>query len=152
MYREKINIKNYKVFVFDLDNTLYLRRADLIYRKSYNIKIKQFLKFLKDNGKIVCLATHNKSPYKYLFEMDIYDIFQEIIYETRNVSLSKNTIREYTNKKDMIQEILQKTNVSNNDIVFFDDVYYNINQVNSLDIDVVLVSPEIGIIIEDITC
>jgi hypothetical protein len=52
----------------------------------------------------------------------------------------------------MIQEILQKTNVSNNDIVFFDDVYYNINQVNSLDIDVVLVSPEIGIIIEDITC
>lgn len=152
MHRERIDIKNYKVFVFDLDNTLYLHQVDPMYKKVYNIRIKQFLKFLKDDGKIICLATHNKDPYDYLDEMGIYDLFNEIIYETRDVYPYLNTIDEYTNKKDMIQEILHKTNVSNNDIVFFDDGYYNIIQVDSLDIDVVFVSPEIGIIIEDIKC
>jgi HAD superfamily phosphatase (TIGR01681 family) len=152
IYEHEISIEDYKVFVFDLDDTLYLHKVDVEYREEYTIKIREFLNLLKDSGKIVCLATHNKSPYHYLYKMDIYDVFHEIIYETRDVNPNKNSILEYTNKKDMIQEILEKTNVTNEDVVFFDDHSYNIDEVKSLGIESVYVSPKTGIIIENIKC
>lgn len=152
MIEHEISIEDYKVFVFDLDDTLYLHRVDVEYREEYTIKIREFLNLLKDNGKIICLATHNKSPYHYLYKMDIYDVFHEIIYETKDVNPNKNSILEYTNKKDMIQEILEKTNVTNEDVVFFDDHSYNIDEVKSLGIESVYVSPKTGIIIENIKC
>jgi HAD superfamily phosphatase (TIGR01681 family) len=150
MYEHEISIDDYKVFVFDLDDTLYLHRVSIEYREKYTIKIREFLYLLKKSGKIVCLATHNKSPYHYLHKMEIYDVFHEIIYETRDVNPYKNSILEYTNKKDMIQEILEKTNVTNEDVVFFDDHSYNIDEVKSLGIESVYVSPKTGILLENI--
>lgn len=152
IFESEISIENYKVFVFDLDDTLYLHDVSIEYREEYNIKIREFLKSLKDDGKIVCLATHNKSPYYYLHKMEIYGLFHEIIYETKDVTSSKNSILEYTNKKDMIQEILEKTNVTNEDVVFFDDQSYNIDEVKSLGIASVHVSPKTGILLENIKC
>jgi HAD superfamily phosphatase (TIGR01681 family) len=149
--QEEISIEDYKVFVFDLDDTLYLHRVNVEYREEYTIKIRNFLNSLKKSGKILCLATHNKSPSHYLHEMKIYDLFHEIIYETRDVNPYKNSIFEYTNKKDMIQEILEKTNVTNEDVIFFDDHSYNINEVQSIGIQSVYVSPKTGIIIDKIT-
>ncbi len=150
MCEQEISIHDYKVFVFDLDNTLYLHLVDYSYREEYTQKIRDFLQQLKDNGKILCLATHNKSPYSYLSRMDIYDLFHEIIYETRDVHPSLNSIYDYTNKKDMVQEIIDKTNVSTQDVIFFDDVYYNINEVKSLGIESIRVSPKKGIVLEKI--
>jgi HAD superfamily phosphatase (TIGR01681 family) len=152
MSEQEISIQDYKVFVFDLDDTLYLHRVDLLYREEYTRKIKEFLQLLKDSGKILCLATHNKSPYHYLHKMDIYDIFHEIIYETRDVHPSLNSIYDYTNKKDMIQEILDKTNSTNNEVIFFDDHMYNINEVKSIGVETVCVSPRTGIMIEKLKC
>lgn len=150
MCEQEISIHDYKVFVFDLDNTLYLHSVDYSYRQEYTQKIKDFLQNLKDNGKILCLATHNTAPYYYLSRMDIHDLFQEIIYETRDVHPSLNSIYDYTNKKDMIQEIIDKTNVSTQEVIFFDDVCYNINQVKSLGIESIHVSPKKGIVLENI--
>jgi HAD superfamily phosphatase (TIGR01681 family) len=150
IYEHEISIDDYKVFVFDLDNTLYLHKVNQKYREMYSIRIRKFLNLLKNNGKIICLASHNKSPYYYLHNMDIYDLFHEIIYEKRDVNPCKNNIYEYTNKKDMIQEILEKTKVTNKDVIFFDDQYYNINEVKSLGIESVYVSPKIGIVLENI--
>ena len=150
MSEHEISIGDYKVFVFDLDNTLYLHSVNVEYRDKYTIKIREFLYSLKESGKIVCLATHNKSPYHYLHKMDIYDAFHEIIYETRDVNPYKNSILEYTNKKDMIHEILKKTNLTNEDVVFFDDHSYNIDEVKSLGIESVYVSSKTGILLENI--
>jgi HAD superfamily phosphatase (TIGR01681 family) len=150
MCEHEISIEDYKVFVFDLDDTLYLHRVDAEYREEYTIKIREFLYSLKESGKIVCLATHNKSPYYYLHKMEIYDLFHEIIYERKDVHPSLNSILEYTNKKDMIQEILEKTNVTNEDVVFFDDHSYNIDEVKSLGIESIYVSPKTGILLENI--
>jgi HAD superfamily phosphatase (TIGR01681 family) len=150
MCEQEISIHDYKVFVFDLDNTLYLHSVDYSYRQEYTQKIKDFLQQLKDNGKILCLATHNKSPYNYLSRMDIYDLFHEIIYEKKDVNPWDNSIYEYTNKKYMIQEIIDKTNVSTQEVIFFDDVYYNVDEVKSLGIESIRVSPKTGIILEKI--
>jgi HAD superfamily phosphatase (TIGR01681 family) len=152
MSEQDISIQNYKVFVFDLDDTLYLHNVDFLYREEYTRKIKEFLLSLKNNGKILCLATHNKSPYHYLHKMDIYDIFHEIIYEKRDVHPSLNSIYDYTNKKDMIQEILDKTDSTNEEVIFFDDHIYNINEVKSIGVETVRVSPTTGIILEKLKC
>jgi FMN phosphatase YigB (HAD superfamily) len=50
----------------------------------------------------------------------------------------------------MIQEIIDKTNVSTQEVIFFDDVYYNVDEVKSLGIESVRVSPKIGIVLEKI--
>lgn len=150
MCEQEISIHDYKVFVFDLDDTLYLHNVEYSYREEYTQKIRDFLQHLKDNGKIVCLATHNKSPYYYLSRMDIYNLFHEIIYEKKDVNPKYNSIYEYTNKKYMVQEIIDKTNVSTQDVIFFDDVYYNINEVKSLGIESIRVSPTTGIVLEKI--
>jgi len=150
MCEQEISIHDYKVFVFDLDNTLYLHLVDYSYREEYTQKIKDFLQQLKDNGKILCLATHNKSPYNYLSRMNIYDLFHEIIYEKRDVNPWDNSIYEYTNKKYMLQEIIDKTNVSTQEVIFFDDVYYNVDEVKSLGIESIRVSPKKGIVLEKI--
>lgn len=148
MSEQPISINNYKVFVFDLDDTLYLHGVDSCYRNEYTKKVKNFLQSLNDSGKIVCLATHNKSPYHYLNRMEIYDMFHEVVYETRDVHPSTNSIYDYTNKKEMIQEILDKTNASIEDVIFFDDHMYNINEVKSIGVETVRVSPTTGILIE----
>lgn len=150
MYEQSISIHDYKVFVFDLDDTLYLHRVDWEYRQEYTQKIREFLQCLKDQGKILCLATHNRKPFYYLNKMDMYDMFDEIVYEKKDVSPWSHSIYDYTNKKDMIQEILDKTNTSITDVVFFDDVHYNINEVKSLGIEAIRVSPITGIALDKI--
>lgn len=146
----EISIENYKVFVFDLDDTLYLHSVNYDYRVEYTKKIREFLQSLRDMGKILCLATHNKSPYHYLNKMDISDLFDEIVYEQKDVSPNYNSIYEYTNKKDMIQEIIMKTNVSTNDIVFFDDMDYNLQEVKSIGVESIKVYPCKGIVLDSI--
>lgn len=151
MCNQDISIHNYKVFVFDLDNTLYLHSVDYSYRQEYTQKIKEFLQFLKSEGKILCLATHNRQPYYYLNIMEIYDLFHEVVYEQKDVTPRSHTIYEYTNKKEMLQEIIEKTNTSNEEVIFFDDVHYNLKEVKSLGIETVYVSPYKGINIEKIS-
>lgn len=148
--QHEIRIKDYKVFVFDLDDTLYLHKVESEYREEYTAKIRELLYSLKRRGKIVCLATHNKLPYHYLDKMNIYDVFHEIIYERRNVNPRIHSIYEYTSKRDMIKEIVERTNVLNEDVVFFDDHEYNINEVKSLGIESVYISSKTGIIIDKI--
>jgi predicted HAD superfamily phosphohydrolase YqeG len=50
---EQINCNNYKIFAFDLDNTLYLHNADKEYTEIYYSRIKKFLKKLKHKKNII---------------------------------------------------------------------------------------------------
>lgn len=59
-------LKDYKIFVFDLDNTLYLHNVDQIYAEKYHKKVVNFLNYLKYSDKLLYIATHNFNPCNYL--------------------------------------------------------------------------------------
>lgn len=145
-------LKDYKIFVFDLDDTLYLHNVNKDYVKVYHKKVKNFLDYLKDNNKILYIATHNFNPDLYLYRMKISQLlFDGIIKETKDVNPESNSIIDYTSKKDMILEILNKQpNLTKDDIIFFDDHIYNINEVNSINVKSIHVDKKKGIIFSDI--
>ena len=140
-------LKDYKIFVFDLDNTLYLHNVDSIYSDKYHKKVVNFLMYLKDSNKLLYIATHNFNPTKLLNKINIEPLlFNGIIKETKDVHPSLNSITEYTSKKDMILEILDKhIDLTNDDIVFFDDHNYNIKQVESINVKSIYVDELKGI-------
>ena len=81
---QTVKESDYKVFVFDLDNTLYLHGADEMYKQIYHEQVKVFLQNLKNNGKILCIATHNKNPTIYLDMLKISSLFHYIIFRYQN--------------------------------------------------------------------
>lgn len=145
-------LKDYKIFVFDLDNTLVLHKAESNYASEYHMKVKHFLIYLKDNEKKIYLATHNSNPAEYLTKIDVPPLlFNDIIKETKDLDPIFNNIMDYTSKKDMILEILHNnTDLTTSDIVFFDDHPYNINEVESINVKSVYVDELKGIIFNDI--
>lgn len=142
---KKVNITDYKVFVFDLDSTLYLHYADEMYKQIYHEQVKVFLQNLKNNGKILCIATHNKNPTIYLDMLKITSLFHYIISEQKNVNSYSNSIHEYTGKDEMINELISKIGCTNEEIIFFDDIKYNIKKVESIGVKSILVSDQTGI-------
>lgn len=131
----------YKVYVFDLDDTLYLRTNENVhYKKEYHIKVKKYLQKLKTRNKIICLATHNKNPKKYLKEIGIEHLFDHVVYELKNVNSNVNKIHEYTSKRSMLMEIMKKTGYKKHNVIFFDDSDYNIDQVQSIGVKSIKVS------------
>lgn len=137
---------NFKVYVFDLDDTLYLHtNKDIEYKNEYHIKVKKYLQKLKKRNKILCLATHNSHPMTYLKRIGIEDMFDEIVYELKDLNAHVNKISEYTSKKEMITEIMKKTGYKKNKIIFFDDSDYNIDQVNSIGVKSIKVSRLLGL-------
>jgi HAD superfamily phosphatase (TIGR01681 family) len=139
-------LKDYKIFVFDLDNTLYLHNVDNVYANIYHKKVKNFLMYLKDSDKILYIATHNFNPDKYLNRINISPLlFNGIIKETKDVNPILNSINDYTSKKDMILEIVEHTCLTTDDIVFFDDHRFNIKEVEKLNVKAMYVDENKGI-------
>ena len=133
----------YKLFVFDLDNTLYLHEISKEKREEYEIRLKKMLRVLKKNGKKIGLASFNSNPNKFLIRMDIMKYFDVIIGEYPIGKYSRD-------KLSMIHEIMDKTDSCNNETVFFDDLYSNIHKVKQDDIKCIYVIPFIGIEIDEI--
>ena len=129
---KQFNINNFDLFVFDLDNTLYLHDTDINYRLHYEENLKNFLIKLKRDNKKLAIASHNRAPSYFLNLMGIYDYFDIIIGEYPR------------SKLDMIKEIQIKTNIQNDKIIFFDDLYSNIKECNQF-IESIHVNPFIGI-------
>lgn len=140
----------FTVFVFDLDNTLYLHSANHIYSDNYHKQVKSFLENLKTQNKILCIATHNKNPNYYLERMQILDLFDHIKLETKNVNPFTNTVDEYTGKNEMVQEIIDTIGCKKEEVIFFDDLNYNINLVENIGVKSIKVSQEKGIDFKDI--
>lgn len=138
---QKINYNNYKIFVFDLDYTLFLHEN---HTKIYTDHIINLLTCLKNNNKILCIATHNRSPSEFLIKMRIRHLFNDIIYETKTL-YSFDDVEFFTPKKDMLIALMHKYNCQPNDIIFFDDNPYNVDQVESIDIKSILVSDKTGV-------
>lgn len=129
-----------KVYVFDLDNTLYLWGVSKNYKSEYEYKLVKFLKDLKENNNILAIASHNTSPRYYLRKMNLNNYFDYII-------------GEYPRKKsDMIIEILKNIvtmDYTKKDVIFFDDLDYNIRECQENDIISIKVDPVKGIDFEN---
>lgn len=73
-------------------------------------------------------------------------LFNDIIKETKDVHPMVNRISEYTSKKDMILEILDKhKDLTKDDVIFFDDHQYNIKEVESINVKSIYVDEYKGI-------
>jgi len=144
--------QDYKVFVFDLDDTIYLH--GLKSENDFHKNVRRNLEKLKNNNKKLYVATHNKDPFWYLRRLNILDLFEKVIYEQKDVSPWINSITEYTSKADMINEILADLDptCSLDDIVFFDDNDYNIKDVSTIGVRSVLVDKVTGVVFDEILC
>lgn len=132
----------YNVYVFDLDNTLYLHMVNDECKLKYNKKVKDFMIFLKSKNKKLCIATHHRDPNKLLIELGINDLLDIVVYETR---YGIYNINEFTKKSDMIKSIQEKLGCKRDEIIFFDDFAYNIKNVSEINVKSVLVSEYLGI-------
>ena len=141
---------NFKIYVFDLDNTLFLHNSDYEYSSNYHKRVMEFLQVLKAQGKILCIATHNKNPEYYLKQIHIFDLFDYIIYERKNVCCFFNSIEDYTGKNEMIEEILDLTKCKKEEVIFFDDADYNIKRVEMIGVKSVKVCDQKGINFDDV--
>lgn len=140
------NLKDYKIFVFDLDNTILLHETSQEYSMNYNKKLKKTLLDLKANGKSLYIATHNFYPEKYLIRIGLSpSLFNGIIKETKDVHCLTHKIEDFTSKKDMVLDILKRSKSSPEEVLFFDDVDYNTKQVEEINVKSILVNRLTGI-------
>jgi HAD superfamily phosphatase (TIGR01681 family) len=139
-------MNRYKIFVFDLDNTLYLHNhEDTDYVEKYHRDVKKAMIYLKENYKKIYIATHNSSPSYLLKILGIESYLDGVIAEKQDLHPFLNNIHEYTSKLSMIMEILENNPFcAPRDVVFFDDSIYNINQVKNF-VDSVYVDAKIGV-------
>lgn len=130
-----------KLFIFDLDDTLYLRNKKKLSGINnnhhelceYTKKITEILKKIKQQDKIITMASHNRNPKYILAKLGILDVFSIII-------------GEYPRKKDtMVMEILEKTGCSKDDAIFFDDHPEHIIDVKNIGVDTYFVESMHGI-------
>jgi HAD superfamily phosphatase (TIGR01681 family) len=144
----------YKVYVFDLDNTLYLR--GLPFENPFHKQLRENLKMLKDEKKLLYIATHHKYPNWSINDLEISDLIEKVVFEQKDVSPWCNSISDYTQKSEMIKEILSHANEANNnnltvkDVAFFDDMAYNISEVEEIGVRCVLVDAKKGAVFEDL--
>lgn len=164
---------NKKVFIFDLDDTLYLHtfNRNKEYLKFYHSNIRKFLYNLKKNDKVLGLITYNTDPINILKKLRIdKNVFNFIEYPQNILreyfDNNRDKYKEYNNfifrsngnginyvslienKKDMIERNISEYNKK--DIIFFDDSRSNIFSVRNLGIECILVDPSIGIEIQKI--
>jgi HAD superfamily phosphatase (TIGR01681 family) len=123
-----------KLYIFDLDDTIYLRKVNKTSQYDYHKLIRKVLTSLKKEGKVLCMASHNLDPISYLEELGVYHLFDYII-------------GEYPRKKDsMVLEILERTGYEKQDVIFFDDMDWNTEPVSKMGIDCYLIKSRLGIL------
>lgn len=131
--------KNKKLFVFDLDDTLYNNfciSGDIVLTSEYKENLYNFIKNLKNSGKILAIASHNAKPKETFKTMKVCKFFDEDlilgpkhIYENEKhlydaKKLKFSYFADYTyypRKSEMIKELMEKFNVNTEEVIFFDD-------------------------------
>lgn len=131
---EYIDCSKYNLFIFDLDDTLYLRsNYNYDYVNEYKLKLKSFLKYLKTQNKILTIASHNRKPHFFLQEIEILEFFDYIIGEYPR------------NKACMVKSLLELTNCTHSEAIFFDDLINNVKDVEDIGVKSILICDYDGI-------
>ena len=124
-----------KLYIFDFDDTIFLRNVSKIEKKVSQIFINEILYKLKSNNKILAIASHNVGVVEKLKELGIYKLFDIIVAD------------EYpANKAYMVDEILLRTQTKISDAIFFDDLQENISNVSKYGVHSVYIDDIYGIL------
>lgn len=130
-----------RLHIFDYDYTLYLD-YHMPYENRYRYKqyVIDKIKGLKEEGKLIAMASHNSSANKRVYELyrEIYNCFDMFICQYPR------------NKDTMVSEILERLNCKPEDAIFYDDVKSNTDLVESLGVTSYLVDDKRGIVFEEI--
>jgi HAD superfamily phosphatase (TIGR01681 family) len=161
-----INIKDKELIIFDLDDTLYLTRASIEIQNKYHKEIGKFLETLYNLGKKLVLVTHNAYPENILVNLGIRHLFTiiskpELIDYDRlhliekkptvsNLVICDRIVRLIENKDIMIARILEELKIDKTKAIFFDDYFYNIEDVRKFGIESIHVSYARGIDIDNV--
>ena len=130
-----------RLHIFDYDYTLYLD-YHMPYENQYRYKqyVINKIKGLKEEGKLIAMASHNASAKWY-----IYDLYREI-YNCFDMFIC-----QYPRNKDtMVSEILERLNCKPEEAIFYDDVKSNTDLVELLGVTSYLVDDKRGIVFEEI--
>lgn len=157
-------MKHKKVFIFDLDNTIYFNENDPYYNKFHN-DVYYLIKNLYEQGKIIAIITYNLSPESCLEFLNIKQYVSFIykpIVSLKKHNLSLKDIYSHTSFEDIIYYYPYKSffiknlktqkemnNIINEEIIFFDDSVNNIRDVkNNCNIECIHVNSKIGLDID----
>lgn len=134
-----------RIVIFDLDDTLVhegFEDENGILGESFLFKeVKDVLKYLKEEGHTMAVASHNEKAEIILKSCNIHHFFKVIV----------GYCPPSFGKTPLVEDILNRVdNMGKEDVVFFDDLYENVTELKSHGIQSKLVSWEHGVTREDL--
>lgn len=135
------------VLALDLDNTLFLHNGKN--NEEYYSFIRNFLYEKKIEGIKIFILSHNSDPYDMINHLNIGRLIDGVFNEKKNFNLSIDayewSIHEFTPKSKWLVEIFKSLSWVS-DIIFVDDVQYNIDIAKTIDrVTCIKVDKEVGI-------
>lgn len=143
-------VKSKKMFIFDLDNTLYdmnTTKHSIMETEDYKKRFLNLLETLKTTGKIIAICTYNIMPL-YTLSKRRPELLHYFNFGIGNIIYPNSTLGfiYYQDKSQMILDYAKNFNgILPSDIVLFDDQESNIEDVKRHGIMGVLVDTKKGI-------
>jgi len=134
--------KSRNLVIFDLDDTLCHEGFSVEeYKESFLcLHTKDILEYLHKQGHVLAIASHNECAEQI---SQLCGILQYFTYIVGYCPIT-NT------KMPLVQDILNYTTMSKEDVIFFDDVEQNVNEMNENGIRAKKVCWKIGITLHDL--
>lgn len=129
-----------KLVIFDLDDTLCHEGTGVYKDKVLSKEAKVVLDYLQKEGHLLAVASHNTEAVRMVKELGISQFFFKIVgYRPKSYK-----------KMPLVEEILKETNMSKDDVVFFDDLYENVSELKRKGIKARIVNWQTGVTKNDL--
>ncbi len=122
-----------KTYIFDFDNTLYLWELNVHRRLDYTQRVSDWLIKLKNGGATLFIVSYSHEVHDDAKRFGYSSFFDEIVHRPKQT------------KTQMINDLLNRHDIPQKDVVFFDDDADAVEQVRSLGIHSVNVSRRQGL-------
>lgn len=124
--------------IFDLDDTLICRKKGELYEG-----VETTLKMLNARGYVVALASYNSKADLILKKHGMFEYFDHVLFENWYFQQCRGC---YDYKETMLREILDKTMIPSENILFIDDQQLYLNTASRLGMSTCLVDKDRGVV------
>lgn len=139
-----------KLVIFDLDDTL-MRKSNIDH--IIDVKAKDIIKYFRDKGCKIVLCSLNLMAAWYLFDNDIFELFDFIItpkYDDECENQKEIEQSKSRNKSYMYKAIVRKFGISRKNIIIFDDSIWHKKEAKKYNIKFIQVDPKLLITWNDV--
>lgn len=139
-----------KLVIFDLDDTL-MRKSNIDH--IIDVKAKDIIKYFRDKGCKIVLCSLNLMAAWYLFDNDIFELFDFIItpkYDDECENQKEIEQSKSRNKSYMYKAIVRKFGISQKNIIIFDDSIWHKKEAKKYNIKFIQVDPKLLITWNDV--